>query len=96
MRHTRIIVTHYGGPDAPQVVEDLERAGEKVVGEPYEGKSQVRFEVAGDGNLDEESQAPSPDPNSGLAGRSPLNLCVRPPEVAIHSKGGRLGNSCDI
>jgi hypothetical protein len=34
------------------VVEDLESTREKVVGEPYEGKPHVRFEVAGDGNRD--------------------------------------------
>ena len=30
----------------------LERARKKVVGEPYEGKPHVRFEVAGNGNQD--------------------------------------------
>ena len=30
----------------------LKAAGRKVVGEPYEGKPHVRFEVAGDGNQD--------------------------------------------
>jgi hypothetical protein len=34
------------------VVEDLESTRKKVVGEPYEGKPHVRFEVAGDGNRD--------------------------------------------
>ena len=34
------------------VVQDLESPRKKVVGEPYEGKPHVRFEVAGDGNRD--------------------------------------------
>ena len=33
-------------------VRPLERSKLKVVGEPYEGKPHVRFEVAGDGNRD--------------------------------------------
>jgi hypothetical protein len=32
--------------------QDLESRRRKVVGEPYEGKPHVRFEVAGDGNQD--------------------------------------------
>ncbi len=31
---------------------DLESRKKKAVGEPYEGKPHVRFEVAGDGNQD--------------------------------------------
>ena len=34
------------------VAPDLESRRKKVVGEPYEGKPHVRFEVAGDGNRD--------------------------------------------
>jgi hypothetical protein len=34
------------------VAQDLESRRRKVVGEPYEGKPHVRFEVAGDGNRD--------------------------------------------
>jgi len=34
------------------VVNKLERARKKVVGEPYEGKPHVQFEVAGNGNQD--------------------------------------------
>jgi hypothetical protein len=34
------------------VAPDLESRRKKVVGEPYEGKPHVRFEVAGDGNQD--------------------------------------------
>ena len=53
----------------------------KTVGEPYEGKPHVRFEVAGDGNQDM-SQAPSPDPTSrpGCARgkRGPGNRAVQP------------------
>ena len=45
-------------------VQNLESFKKKVVGEPYEGKPHVRFEVAGDGNQDVISQAPSPDPAS--------------------------------
>ena len=45
----------------------LARARKKVVGEPYEGKPHVRFEVAGNGNQDKISQAPFPDPTTGLA-----------------------------
>ena len=33
-------------------LQDLESRRKKVVGEPYEGKPHVRFEVAGDGNQD--------------------------------------------
>ena len=40
MRYTRIIVTHYGGPDALQVVED-ERP------EPLYGEVRVRVLAAG-------------------------------------------------
>ena len=40
----------------------LERARKKVVGEPYEGKPHVRFDVAGNGNQDAISQAPFLDP----------------------------------
>jgi len=47
-----------------QAVQDLERLKKKVVGEPYQGKPHVRFEVAGDGNQDVISQAPSPDPTT--------------------------------
>ena len=32
------------------VAQNLESRRKKVVGEPYEGKPHVRFEVAGDGN----------------------------------------------
>ncbi len=35
MKHTRIIVTHYGGPDALQVVED-------ECPEPKDGEARVR------------------------------------------------------
>jgi hypothetical protein len=45
-----------------RVDQDPESHRKKVVGEPYEGKPHVRFEVAGDGNQDVISQAPSPDP----------------------------------
>ena len=34
------------------MTEDLESRRKKVVGEPYEGKPHVQFEVAGDGNQD--------------------------------------------
>jgi hypothetical protein len=34
------------------VAQDHESRRKKVVGEPYEGKPHVRFEVAGDGNRD--------------------------------------------
>ena len=61
------------------VVEDLERAREKVVGELYEGKPHVRFDVAGDGNLDEKSKVPSPDPNIG----QPASYTPRVPEGGI-------------
>ena len=76
------------------VVENLERAREKVVGEPYGGKPHLRFDVAGDGNLDEKSKAPSPDPNTGPPasytprvpeggiGGSPVSLVVRRRPVA--------------
>ncbi len=49
-----------------QGIRDGNRAchRKKAVGEPYEGKPHVRFEVAGDGNQDM-SQAPSPDPTRG-------------------------------
>src|SRR5215510_9381977 len=40
MRHTRIIVTHYGGPDALQVVEE-------ECPEPKEGEVRVRVQAAG-------------------------------------------------
>lgn len=40
MRHTRIIVTHYGGPDAIQVVEE-------ECPEPKEGEVRVRVQAAG-------------------------------------------------
>ncbi len=40
MRHTRIIVTHYGGPDALRVVEE-ERP------EPKDGEVRVRVLAAG-------------------------------------------------
>jgi NADPH:quinone reductase-like Zn-dependent oxidoreductase len=40
MRHTRIIVTHYGGPDALQVVEE-------ECPEPKDGEVQVRVLAAG-------------------------------------------------
>jgi NADPH2:quinone reductase len=40
MKHTRIVVTHYGGPDALQVVEE-ERP------EPKHGEVQVRVQAAG-------------------------------------------------
>ena len=33
-------------------IQNLESPKKKVVGEPYEGKPHVRFEVAGDGNQD--------------------------------------------
>ncbi len=33
-------------------IHNLESPKKKVVGEPYEGKPHVRFEVAGDGNQD--------------------------------------------
>jgi hypothetical protein len=36
------------GPEA----QSLESSKRKTVGEPDEGKPHVRFEVAGDGNLD--------------------------------------------
>ena len=45
-----------------RAVQGPECLRKKVVGEPYEGKPHVRFEVAGDGNQDVTSQAPSPDP----------------------------------
>ena len=53
-----------------QGIKDGNRAchRKKTVGEPYEGKPHVRFEVAGDGNQDM-SQAPSPDPTSGPGSR---------------------------
>ena len=35
-----------------QAVQDLECLKKKAVGEPYEGKPHVRFEVAGGGNRD--------------------------------------------
>jgi len=38
--------------DKSEKVRPLERSKVKVVGEPYEGKPHVRFEVAGDGNQD--------------------------------------------
>ena len=40
MRHTRIIVTHYGGPDALQVVEE-------ECPEPKDGEVRVRVLAAG-------------------------------------------------
>ncbi len=40
MRHTRIIVTHYGGPDAVQVVEE-------ECPEPKRGEVRVKVRVAG-------------------------------------------------
>ena len=40
MRHTRIIVTHYGGPDALQVVEE-------ECPEPKDGELRVRVLAAG-------------------------------------------------
>src|SRR5512142_16614 len=40
MRHTRIVVTHYGGPDALRVVEE-ERP------EPRDGEVRVRVQAAG-------------------------------------------------
>src|SRR5215831_12538568 len=40
MRHTRIVVTHYGGPDALQVVEE-------ECPEPKEGEVRVRVLTAG-------------------------------------------------
>src|SRR6266545_5475999 len=40
MRHTRIIVTHYGGPDALRVVEE-------ECPEPKAGEVRVRVEAAG-------------------------------------------------
>ena len=40
MKHTRIVVTHYGGPDALQVLEE-ERP------EPKAGEARVRVLVAG-------------------------------------------------
>jgi len=40
-------------PDQKEdALQDLESRRKKVVGEPYEGKPHVRFEVAGDGNQD--------------------------------------------
>lgn len=32
MKHTRIIVTHYGGPDALQVVDDVVAVARELVG----------------------------------------------------------------
>jgi len=55
------------------VAHKLTRARKKVVGEPYEGKPHVRFEVAGNGNQDKISQAPFPDPTSGRADKSRPN-----------------------
>ena len=40
MRHTRVIVTHYGGPDALQVVEE-------ECPEPKYGEVRVRVQAAG-------------------------------------------------
>ena len=40
MRHTRIIVTHYGGPDALRVVEE-------ECPEPKDGEVRVRVLAAG-------------------------------------------------
>jgi len=40
MKHTRIIVTHYGGPDALQVVEE-------ECPEPKDGEVRVRVQAAG-------------------------------------------------
>ncbi|HHT9124209.1 MAG TPA: medium chain dehydrogenase/reductase family protein [Candidatus Brocadiia bacterium] len=40
MRHTRIIVTHYGGPDVVQVIEE-------DIPEPKDGEVRVRVQVAG-------------------------------------------------
>jgi hypothetical protein len=40
MRHTRVIVTHYGGPDARQMVED-------ECPEPKDGEVRVRVLAAG-------------------------------------------------
>ncbi len=40
MRHTRVIVTHYGGPDALEVIEE-ERP------EPKAGEVRVRVQAAG-------------------------------------------------
>src|SRR5512138_2815611 len=40
MRHTRVVVTHYGGPDALQVLEE-ERP------EPKQGEIRVRVQAAG-------------------------------------------------
>jgi len=40
MKHTRIIVTHYGGPDAPRVVEE-------ECPEPKDGEVRVRVLAAG-------------------------------------------------
>jgi NADPH2:quinone reductase len=40
MRHTRIIITHYGGPDALQVVEE-------ECPEPKDGEVRVRVLAAG-------------------------------------------------
>jgi hypothetical protein len=37
-----------------QAVQDLECLKKEAVGEAYEGKPRVRFEVAGDGNQDME------------------------------------------
>ncbi len=48
--------------------QDLESRRKKVVGEPYEGKPHVRFEVAGNGNQ-AHAQAPFPDPTSGRGWR---------------------------
>jgi len=38
--------------DKAAVTGTTKAAGRKAVGEPYEGKPHVRFEVAGDGNRD--------------------------------------------
>jgi hypothetical protein len=42
MRHTRIIVTHYGGPDELQVLEE-------ECPEPKDGEVRVRVNAAGRG-----------------------------------------------
>jgi hypothetical protein len=48
--------TYCGGPGKKyaqeRVAQDLESRRKKVVGEPYEGKPHVRFEVAGHGDRD--------------------------------------------
>ena len=55
--HTRRQITRTPAQAIPggqeeDVAQDLESRRKKVVGEPYEGKPHVRFEVAGDGNRD--------------------------------------------